>query len=141
MGNFKKLAINTSTAGISAAVGAVITIIITYFLVDIPVLKSQVNDLRDNKAQLLQKLEETQKQLVEVEKKYYLIEQFLYLKFNYSPAAFMSVINMHNTPSAEAKKALSIQSQSEAEPYLIKNLGFTPDEAKAALSKPNTPSK
>lgn len=140
METLKRIAINTTTVVVSAAVGALVTIVINYLLVDIPVLKSKVSDLRDNQKQLSQKLENAQTSIQEAEKHFLVIEQFLYWKFNYNPSEFINIINRKNIPSEEVKKALSIP-QKEAESYLIKNLNFTPDEAKATLSKPNFQNK
>lgn len=122
---------------VGAAIGAVVTLIINYILIDIPVLKSQVTDLREDKKDLNNKIDKINEKLVDNEKHDTAIEQFLYYKYGYNPSAFINAVNQNNVSSEDAKKALSIPNK-DAERYLINNLHFTPAEANLVVSKPIT---
>jgi methyl-accepting chemotaxis protein len=114
---------------IGGIAGAIITLVINW-LVDIPVLKSNVGDLRNSQKDISRQIEQINTKITDINQNYSRIAQFLTDKLHYNFAQLVKFSNQKNLSSQEFQKAATMleKNSSEAENYLIKDLNFTPDE-------------
>lgn len=107
------------------------TIGIFNYWLQIPLLRSQVDDLRASQSNLIG-------QLSEVQQKYMRMEGFLEAKLNYNYSAFVAISNQKKIPQSEFKAALPIleHKPEEAASYLMQKLNFSPTEVKAVFTMP-----
>ena len=114
-------------------VGLVVSIGIGVFndWMQIPVLRSQVDDLRASQSNL-------SRELGDIQQKYFRMEGFLEGKLNYNYSAFVAISNQKKIPQNEFKAALPMleHKPEEAAYYLMQKLNFTPTEVKAVLTIP-----
>jgi hypothetical protein len=119
---------------ITAVIGGLIVAVViggfNYWL-QIPLLRSQVDDLRTSQSNLAS-------QLSEVQQKYMRMEGFLEAKLNYNYSAFVAISNQKKIPQSEFKAALPMleHNPKEASTYLMKKLNFSPNEVKAVFTLP-----
>jgi len=104
---------------VGVIVGLVVAIIIggfNYWL-QIPLLRSQVDDLRTSQTQL-------SIQLREIQQKYSRLEGFLEARLNYNYSAFVEISEQKKIPQSEFKAALPIleYKQEQAASYLKNKL-------------------
>lgn len=131
------------SSGITGGIaGAVITIVITYLLVDIPVLKSNVSDLRDNQKDVTHQIVQIKLDIIGIDKKYVRIAQFLSDKLHFNFTEFVELSDKKGVSSTEFQKATAMleKNSPDVESYLMKNLSFTPAEIQA-LRSPSPQSK
>lgn len=114
-------------------VGLVVSLVIGVFnyWLQIPLLRSQVDDLRASQLQLSM-------QLGDIQQKYFRMEGFLEAKLNYNYSAFVAISNQKKVPQNEFKAALPMleHKPEEAASYLRNKLNFSPVEVKAVLTVP-----
>ncbi len=119
---------------ITAVIGGLIVAVViggfNYWL-QIPLLRSQVDDLIASQSSLI-------KQLDEVQQKYMRMEGFLEAKLNYNYSAFVAISNQKKIPQKEFKAALSVleYKPQEAPSYLTNKLGFSSGEVEAVFTFP-----
>ncbi len=103
---------------------------VNYWL-QIPLLKSQIDDLRASESK-------TAKQLEDIQQKYSRMEGFLEAKLNYNYSAFVAISNQKKVPQSEFKAALPVleYQPKEAPSYLMNKLNFSPSEVKAVFTLP-----
>ena len=113
--------------------GLLVSIVIAVFnyWMQIPLLRSQVDDLRASQVKLFQEFDNLQQ-------KYFRIEGFLAGKLNYHYSAFVEISNQKKIPQKEFKTALPIleHNPEEAASYLMQKLNFSPTEVKSVLTMP-----
>lgn len=119
------------------------------YLVYIPVLKSQIEDLKTTQenipsqinsqiTQLTTKITELENKSIDLEKKYYLIAGFLQAKLNFNVQMFIDIAAKKGISPQQFKTVIPILEQNPKEfgSFLQNKLQFTPDEVKAVMSVP-----
>jgi len=120
------------------------------YLLYIPVLKSQIADIRATQAsipsqlssqitQLTSKISEVENTSANLEKKYYLIAGFLQAKLGFDVQAFIDIAVKKGVTPQQFKAALpTLQHNPENFGAILQsNFLFTPDEVEAVMSSPN----
>lgn len=138
--------INTTIATIiSSAI-----LIIAGYLLYIPVLKSQIEDIKATQAsipsqlssqitELASKVSVIENKSTDLEKKYYLIAGFLQAKLNFNVQAFVDIAVKKGITPQQFKAALPMLEHNPENfgSILQSKFLFTPEEVKAVMSLPN----
>jgi hypothetical protein len=119
------------------------------YLIYIPVLKSQIEDIKTSQSaipsqvsteinQLTSRVDGLERKSVDIEKKYYLLAGFLQAKLNFNVQAFVDIAVNKGIPPQQLKAAVPVfeSSPKNINSYLQNNLQFTPAEAKAVMTMP-----
>lgn len=139
--------VNTTIATIISSV----ILVTAGYLLYIPVLKSQIEDIKATQAsipaqlssqitQLASKVAEIENKSKDLEKKYYLVAGFLQAKLGFNVQAFVDIAVKKGITPQQFKAAIPIleNNPNDIGHYLQNNLQFTPVEVKAVLSIPNS---
>ncbi len=117
---------------ISPIAAGLILLFISWWL-DIPLLKSQLQDLKSNNQSL-------QEQMSSIRSECSYMEGFLAANSNFNYRTMVATSIRKNLPQATFTEAVVMleKKPKEGEAYLVNKLGFTHVEAKAVLNSPNT---
>jgi hypothetical protein len=137
---------------INTAIATLITtgiITVAGYVVYIPVLKSQIEDIKaaqsaipsqlsSDISQLTTRINGIETKSADLEKKYYLIAGFLQAKLNFNVQAFVDIAVRKGISQQQFKAALPVleKNTKDAGSYLQNNLLFSPSEVKAVMAVP-----
>lgn len=138
--------VNTTIATIISSV----VLVVTGYLLYIPVLKSQIEDIKATQAsipstlssqisELTAKIIAIENKNAELEKKYYLIAGFLQAKLGFNVQAFVDIAVKKGITAQQFKAVLPILEHNPENfgSFLQNNLQFSPSEVKAVMSPPD----
>ena len=138
--------VNTTIATIISSV----VLVVAGYLLYIPVLKSQIEDIKAAQASIPSKLSSQISELTvkiaaienknaELEKKYYLIAGFLQAKLGFNVQAFVDIAVKKGITPQQFKAVLPTLEHNPENfgSFLQNNLQFSPSEVKAVMSPPD----
>lgn len=126
---------NVASGVIGGIAGAIITIVINW-LVDIPVLRANVNDLRDNQKKVFDQLAHVDSEINDINQNYIRIAQFLSDKSHFNLTELVKLSNKKGISPIEFQKVTTMLENNSpgVENYLTKNLNFTSAEIQTVRS-------